>query len=240
MLHMILLDCALELMPREISSLKQIQKHATRRGKKPTELLLDQTHHGQSMTKLSRSERRGRPDITFLSLLSILETPLCKEGLLSVHLHLQDGRIVEVRQDVRLPRNYDRFAGLMEQLLLKGRVPPQGEALLKINESSLEDLILKLKLKAGSYNAKTLLAVEGGLQTTVESLGNLLPQDSSIPVIVGVGAFPHGPFPDEIVSLFETHLELDREVMMAWHVCAELVWIYSLAVGVIKTRYSIT
>ena len=238
MLHIILLDCALELMPREISSLKQIQKHATRRGKKPSELLLDQTHHGRSMTKLSQSERRGRPDITFLSLLSILETPLCKEGLFSVHLHLQDGRIVGIRQDVRLPRNYDRFVGLMEQLLLKGSVPPEGETLLQINDSSLEDLMLKLK--AGSDNSKTLLAIEGGQQTTVESLSHLLPNDSSIPVIAGVGAFPHGPFPDEIVSLFETHLELDREVMMAWHVCAELVWAYSMTVGVVKTRYSAT
>lgn len=238
MLHIILLDCALELVPREISSLKQIQKHATRRGKKSSELLLDQTHHGQSMTKLSQSERRGRPDITFLSLMSILETPLCKEGLLSVHLHLQDGRIIEVRPDVRLPRNYDRFVGLMEQLLLKGRVPPQGDSLLHINEGSIEDLISKLK--AGSDNAKTLLAVEGGKQTSIESLRNLLPQDPSVPVIVGVGAFPHGNLSDETVSMFGTHLELDGEVMMAWHVSAELLWIYSLNIGVVKIRYSAT
>ncbi len=238
MLHIILLDCALELVPSEISSLKQIQKHATRRGKKPTELLLDQTHHGQSMTKLSESERRGRPDITFLSLLSILETPLCKERFLSVHLHLQDGRIVEVHPDVRLPRNYDRFVGLMEQLLLKGRVPPQGDSLLHFSEVSLEDLISKLK--SGSDNVMTFLTIEGGQQTALENLRGLLPQDQSVPVIVGVGAFPHGNLSEEIVSMFDTHLELDKEVMMAWHVCAELLWTYSLSIGVIKTRYSIT
>ena len=238
MLHIILLDCALELIPREITSLKQIQKHATRRGKKPSELLLDQTHHGQSMTKLPWSERRGRPDITFLSLMSVLETPLCKEGLLSVHLHLQDGQIVEVRPDVRLPRNYDRFVGLMEQLLLKGRVPPQGDSLLHFSEVSLGDLISKLK--AGSDNAMTLLAIESGQQTSVERLRGQLPQDSSVPVIVGVGAFPHGNLSEEIASLFDEHLELDMEVMMAWHVCAELLWTYSLSIGVVKTRYSAT
>jgi rRNA small subunit pseudouridine methyltransferase Nep1 len=238
MLHIILLDCALELIPREITSLKQIQKHASRRGKKPSELLLDQTHHGQSMTKLQESERRGRPDITFLSLMAILETPLCKEGLLSIHLHLQDGRIVEVKKDVRLPRNYDRFVGLMEQLLLKGRVPPQGEPLLHVKEESLGYLISNLQ--RGSENAVTLLAIEGGLQTSLENLRNLLPQDPSVPVILGVGAFPHGTLPEEIVSMFKTHLELDREVMMAWHVCAELLWTYSLRIGVIKSRYSTT
>ncbi len=238
MLHIILLDCALELVPSEISSLKQIQKHATRRGKKPTELLLDQTHHGQAMTKLTESERRGRPDITYLSLMSILETPLCKEGLLKVHLHLQSGEIVEVNSDVRLPRNYDRFVGLIEQLLLKGRVPPQGDSLLQISNESIEELVSRLR--AGFDTAMSFLAVEGGKQTTIEALRNQLSQDPSIPVLVGIGAFPHGDLSDEIVSLFDTQLELDREVMMAWHVCAEVLWTYSMVVGVSKSRYSTT
>ncbi len=190
------------------------------------------------MPKLEESERRGRPDITFLSLMSILETPLCKEGLLSVHLHLQDGRIIEVKPDVRLPRNYERFVGLMEQLLLKGRVPPQGDTLLHISELTLDDLLLKLK--AGSDNAMTLLAIEGGTQTSVESLRNLLPQDSSVPVIAGVGAFPHGDLSQETIAKFDTSIELDREVMMAWQVCAELLWVYSLSVEVVKTRYAST
>ena len=238
MLHIILLDCALELIPREITSLKQIQKHAARRGKKPPELLLDQTHHGESMTKLSQNERRGRPDITFLSLMSILETPLCKEGLLSIHLHLQDGRIVEVNPDVRLPRNYDRFVGLMEQLFLMGRVPPKGDSLLRFVEMSLEGLISKLKSK--TTNAMTLLAIEKGQKTSVETLRTAFPNDQSIPVIAGVGAYPHGDLSEEIVNLFDTHIELDREVMMAWHVCSELLWTYSLSIGIIKTRYSAT
>lgn len=234
MLHVILLDCALELVPSEISSMKQVQKHAARRGKKPTELLLDQSHHGRAMTKVSDYERRGRPDITFLSLLSILETPLCKEGLLSVHLHLQDGRIVEVRSDVRLPRNYDRFVGLMEQLLSSGRVPPKGDALLQMIDKSLGDLVKDLNAR------QILLAIEGGQKTTIQGFMESLPTDPSIPIIVGVGAYPHGDLPASTTSLFEQRLEFDKEVMMAWHVCAELLWTYSMRVGVVKTRYSVT
>ena len=238
MLHIILLECALELVPSEISSLKQVQKHAARRGKKPTELLLDQTHHGRSMPKLSESERRGRPDISFLSLISILETPLCKEGLVSVHLHLQDGRIIEIRSDVRLPRNYERFVGLMEQLLLKGRVPPEGAPLLQFIEVSLENLLSKLKADSG--DTITLLAIEGGQKSTIEGLRNRFPQDTSTTAIVGIGAFPHGNLSEEIISLFDTTVELDRDVMMAWHVCAEILWTYSMSVGIVETRYSST
>ncbi len=234
MLHIILLDCALELVPSEISSLKQIQKHATRRGKKPTELLLDQTHHGQAMTKLSESERRGRPDITFFCLMSILETPLCKAGLLNVYLHLQDGRLIEVRSDVRLPRNYDRFVGLIEQLLLSGQVPPEGEALLRIIRKPLSDLMLDLKAEL------SILATERGDRTTIRRLSKLIPTDPSVPVVVGVGAFPHGDFSDATISLFDLQLEFDVDVMMAWHVCSEILWTYSHNVGIIEKRYSTT
>ena len=235
MLHIILLDSALELIPSEISALKQVQKYASKRNKKPGEILLDQNYHGREMTRLENSEQRGRPDIIFHSLTTLLETPLCKSGLLTVHLHLQDGRIVEVSPEVRLPRNYDRFVGLMEQLLLIGSIPPEGESLLQITKKTLPQLVLELK--HGNREAQSLLAIEGGSKTTMNSLLDLFPSDSSTPVIVGVGAFPHGDFGDELKQVFDTHIELDRDVMMAWHVCAEVVWSYSARVRVIETRY---
>jgi rRNA small subunit pseudouridine methyltransferase Nep1 len=238
MLHMILLECALELVPSEISALKQIQKHAARRGKKPIEILLDQSHHGREMTRLENGLQRGRPDIVFHSLMALLETPLCKSGNLTIHLHLQDGRIIEVNPEVRLPRNYDRFVGLIEQLLIKGQVPVEGTPLLQITKKALPVLITNLK--KGIAEAQSILAIENGVKTTIDSLQSKLPLDTSIPVIVGVGAFPHGNFSEEVKKLFDTQIELDTEVMMAWHVCAEILWTYSARVGVIKNRYSVT
>jgi rRNA small subunit pseudouridine methyltransferase Nep1 len=238
MLHVILLECSIELIPRELTAIKQIQKHAARRKKKPNQLLLDQSVHGRAMTKLEGHLRRGRPDITFLSLLTLLETPLCKEGLLGVHLHLQDGRIVEISPEVRLPRNYDRFVGLFEQLLERGQVPAQDEPLLKIIPSSLQELISTLK-ETGP-NARTILFVEGGNQTNIDDLHEAYPEEVSIPVILGIGAFPHGEISQDVSQLFDRHLELDREVMMAWHVCAEVLWMYSQKMNVIKKRYKVT
>ncbi|MFX0107100.1 MAG: 16S rRNA methyltransferase [Candidatus Hodarchaeota archaeon] len=236
MLHVILLDCAVELVPSELSALKQIQKHAGKRGKKPTQILLDQTHHGQVMTKLEDGTRRGRPDIVFISLLSLLETPLCKERLLTVHLHLQDGRIIEVNPEVRLPRNYDRFVGLIEQLLLTGKVPPKGDALLRVTRESIQDLVKRFYDQ--DERAISVLCVEKGPQTSVAALGEMMPQDISIPFILGVGAFPHGDLPSEVVDIFEKQVELDKEMMMTWHICAEALWLYSMKVGVVRKRYS--
>jgi rRNA small subunit pseudouridine methyltransferase Nep1 len=236
MLEVILLDCPLELVPSEISSYKEIQKQASRRGKKANEILLDQTHHGRAMTKLPLGDRRGRPDIVFHSLVTLLETPLCKEGLLRVYLHLQDGRVIDVNPEVRLPRNYDRFVGLMEQLLIEGRVPVEGEPLLQITKLNLSSLVSKLKDKL--TDAKTILAIEGGEKTGVRDLRNLLPADASVPVVFGIGAFPHGDFSEHVKQSFDLHLELDKEVMMAWHVCAEVLWVYSEQIEVIRQRYA--
>lgn len=230
MLHVILLECAIELVPRELASLKEIQAHARRRRKKPGQLMLDQTLHGRAMTRLDGMEKRGRPDIAFLSLLSILETPLCKAGLLTVHLHLVDGRVIEIKPDVRLPRNYDRFVGLFEQLLMNGRIPPEGEPLARVIDTRLPDLVSNFA--ADSSESLVLLAIKNGTKTSAESLRSMLPQDSTVPVILGVGAFPHGDMSNSVKDLFSTHLELDKEVMMAWHVCAEVLWTYSSRVGV--------
>ena len=228
----------MELIPPEITALKQIQKHASRRRKSPNEILLDQAYHGQAMTKLEGHERRGRPDITFISLLTLLETPLCKEGLLSIHLHLIDGTIVNVNPDVRLPRNYDRFVGLFEQLLLKGQVPPDGAPLIQITDNDITSLLSELQSE--SEESLVFLANDGGKPTTPDELAGLFPPTPSTPVIFGIGAFPHGAFSEEITHLFKTHLEFDKETMMAWHVCAEILWAYSHQVGVAKKRYNRT
>ncbi|MBN2228095.1 MAG: 16S rRNA methyltransferase [Candidatus Thorarchaeota archaeon] len=235
MLHVILLESALELVPSEISPLKEIQQYAYRRGKKPNEIALDQTHHGKAMMKLTNSEKRGRPDIIFHSLVTLLETPLCKEGFLSVYIHLQDGRIIIVNPKVRLPRNYDRFIGLMEQLLIRGRVPYEGEALLQTSEQNLSGLVSQLT--EGSPDYKSILTIEGGEKTPTQVLSDMFPWDSTIPVVVGIGAFPHGDFSDEVKQLFDNHIELDTEVMMAWHVCAEILWVYSQRISLIRKRF---
>jgi rRNA small subunit pseudouridine methyltransferase Nep1 len=168
--------------------------------------------------------------------MALLETPLCKQGLLTIHLHLQDGRMIQVNPSVRLPRNYDRFVGLFEQLLLRGQVPPDGEPLLQVRIESLPELISQLR--NSSTESISALCVEGGNQTTIDGLETIFPEDDAVPVILGVGAFPHGDLSEEVKALFQNHIELDPEVMMAWHVCAEVLWVYSLKIGVVKTRYA--
>ncbi|MCF2135797.1 MAG: hypothetical protein K9W43_01005 [Candidatus Thorarchaeota archaeon] len=236
MLHMILLDSAIEVIPAEIRSLKPIQQYCSRRKKRPNTVLLDQSRHGQAMVHLPDQERRGRPDIAFLTLMGLLETPLCKAGLLTIHLHLQDGRIIEIRPDVRLPRHYDRFIGLLEQLLTVGRVPPTGEPLLRIIDLTLPELLTSLK--AEHTDAQVFLASENGTPTTLHDLVDHFPIDPSLPVIFGVGAFPHGDVDPSIATLFDKAVSLDSETMMTWHVCSEILWLYSYRLKLGSSRFT--
>jgi rRNA pseudouridine-1189 N-methylase Emg1 (Nep1/Mra1 family) len=107
---------------------------------------------------------------------------------------------------------------------------------MKITPKSISSLISELK--KGASETLSILAIENGSKTTIDTLQSKFPTDRSIPVIVGVGAFPHGDFSEDLKKLFETHLRLDPEVMMAWHVCAEILWVYSARVGIIEKRYS--
>jgi rRNA pseudouridine-1189 N-methylase Emg1 (Nep1/Mra1 family) len=46
-------------------------------------------------------------------LLTLLDSPLNKAGLLQVYIHTEGNVLIEVNPRTRIPRTYKRFAGLM-------------------------------------------------------------------------------------------------------------------------------
>lgn len=46
-------------------------------------------------------------------LLTLLDSPLNKAGLLQVYIHTAKGVLIEVNPSVRIPRTFKRFSGLM-------------------------------------------------------------------------------------------------------------------------------
>ncbi|MHA2432743.1 MAG: hypothetical protein ACXADO_05895, partial [Candidatus Thorarchaeota archaeon] len=107
--------------------------------------------------------------------------------------------------------------------------------LLRITNHTLQELVSCFRGSGASETS--ILCIEGGSRTTIDDLGTGLPADTSIPVTIGVGAYPHGDLKQGIKDEFKTHIELDKDTMMAWHVCAEVIWTYSWRVSVVKSRY---
>ena len=86
-IRLILAESSIELVPRDIIGHPSVLKTAKRRGKKPTEILLDISLHYHAMKKLRDRHKRGRPDIVHVSLLEALSSPLNLEGKLEVIVH---------------------------------------------------------------------------------------------------------------------------------------------------------
>lgn len=202
----VLVDASLELVPREIAKHPAVVKTARRRGKSPLAILLDKSIHYHAMKGLPGQEKRGRPDIVHLCMLEVLESPLCGRGYVQLYVHTIEGKVIKVRSDVRLPKNFNRFVGLMEQLLVFSRVPEEGEALLKVIGRGLDKMVEDFK-----PSRKILLSERGRRMAPMDLANEVLSGGERVALMIG--AFPHGDFSDEVLSIADEVVSLYDEVL---------------------------
>lgn len=230
MLTLVLAESALETVPVQVLSHPEVQNWARQTGLNPRFTLLDRSYHHHAMKGLEGSEKRGRPDIVHLALLGVLETPLNMEDMLRVYVHTAQNLVLEVNPRVRLPRNYLRFKGLIEQLFQQGRVPPkpEGEALLTLRNQTLKALLDELKpdLAVG-------LTREGKPVTLTKLAQGLV--KAGKPVVV-VGGFPKGRFTDETKTVLHQTYCIDPAPLEAWVVASRLVYAVEKALGIEEKR----
>lgn len=207
---LILAEAALERIPKELWRSPAVVRYAERRGKPAAELLLDVSYHYSAMRGLWEREKRGRPDIVHFSLLEALGSPLAQHGLLQVFVHTRAGVSIRIALGTRLPRNYERFSGLFEQVLKAGRAPLTGESLLTAEKESLGNLLIDIGA------AKRFLLRENAPHLSLKQLGAAL-YDAGDAVIL-VGAFPHGGFDSVTRSLADVEASIYPEALEAWTV----------------------
>lgn len=216
-LTLILAESALETVPREIWGHPAVYKHAKRRGKSPGQILLDRSLHHQAMKSLPKAEKRGRPDIVHVSLLEALSSPLNREGMLETYVHTIGDYVIHVNPETRLPRNYNRFVGLIEQLFERGRVPPNAEKpLLTIRPMSLRRLLETLE------PTHTILLVEDGEPIKLSQLAQLIVEEEKPAIIVG--GFPHGDFEPETRRLADSQYSLyNGKPLETWVIVSHVI-----------------
>ena len=228
MLNLVLAESALELVPRKLWSHPAVSKRAKLLGKEPGQMVLDRSYHHAAMLSLEESQKRGRPDIVHFCLLNALGTPLNREGLLRTVVHTRDDKVISVRPETRLPRNYDRFVGLVEQLCRLGRVPETGEALLEIRGEGLPKLVSEL-------GASRIVALSrAGVRSTVEDVIESIMGESN-PLFL-VGGFPTGSFSSATIKLADDVFSIDPETLDAWVVVSRLIYEYERAIGLPMKR----
>ena len=214
MLSLILADSELELVPESIAGSGCCVSYARKRGKSPRETLLDSTIHYPAMDRLNEGNRRGRPDLVHFFLLTALDSILNLDGTLRVFVHTRNGQVIRVRPDTRLPKNQNRFVALMEQLLLKGQVPPQGEALLTVGDGTVEDI-----LKEAKADRTIVLSPRG---RPVE-LRKLFARLRSRDVACIIGGFPDGDFTSPVYELADESVSISPHELKVWTVASEIL-----------------
>jgi len=180
MLRLVFVEASLETIPTSIAKHPSVLSDARRRKKKPTEIILDDSKHHSAMKNLERREKRGRPDIIHQCLLLALDSPI--EDL-EIFVHTVNDILIWINRKTRLPRNYNRFLGLMEDLFKRGEIGAD-ETLLKITNLSLRDVLEDFRVVVMSERGEMKdLSFDG--------------------YAVCIGAFPHGEFNERNLRLFE-------------------------------------
>ncbi len=199
-MNLILAYSSLQLVPDEIkgvierSKIKKFFKYE----------ILDSNYHYKFMKKLKNKpnfEKMGRPDIVHLALLNALDSLANHKGVLNVYVHTLDDLVIKVDSKVRLPRNYFRFLGVMEQVL-KGVNNPFFE----VKKMSLEELLNEIKAE------KVALLTKEGEKVDKNKLKNF---DTFL-----IGAFPKGKIVVDKRKVMASIKEVRvfDEGLMAWTV----------------------
>jgi rRNA small subunit pseudouridine methyltransferase Nep1 len=88
--------------------------------------------------------KRGRPDLVHFSLLEACSIPFYFENKLNVFVHtIVDDKVISVGQNVRLPKSYHRFIGLVEKLYVTKKIEENNSILLEIKQMNFGELIKK-------------------------------------------------------------------------------------------------
>ncbi len=177
-------------MPQEISGHPAVRNHMRRLGTSWPEMLLDKSYHYAAMKKLNDPAKRGRPDIVHFALMEALSTPLFLENKLRVYVHTINNRIIAIADNLRVPKSYFRFEGLMIKLFNEGSVKSEeGSVLMELVDGTFQSLLESIAPE------KIIGLSSAGVSSTAEQVAKIATGSKNCAIIVG--GFPKGHFAEK-------------------------------------------
>ena len=211
---MILAESALELVPKELQNHNSVLAYSKKMNKKPSEVILDISWHFAAMKGIRDEIKRGRPDLVHFCLLECCTIPLYFEKKLRVYVHTIDDKVIFVGDNVRLPKSYHRFVGLIEKLYSEGKIEQDGEKLLEMKEMTFGDLIDEI-------DAKKVI----GLSTKGQMLSyDKIAQDIGKDSCIVVGGFAKGHFSDKTLKRINNLVSVDKNPLEAHVVISRVLY----------------
>ena len=216
MISLVLAESSLELVPKKIQTHPSVLSHCEKLGKKPSEILLDNSWHFAAMKGIKDEIKRGRPDLVHFSLLEACSIPLFFEKKISVYVHTIDDKVIIVGNEIRLPKSYHRFEGLIEKLYSEKVILADGKKLLEMKNMTFDQLIDEI-------NPKRIIGLSTqGVLSSCEDVAKKLVDNSCIVI----GGFQKGNFSDLIKKRVEYLVNVNKSSLESHIVVSRILYEY--------------
>lgn len=214
MLNIILADCDLELIPDRLSGHPSVRSYSKKRGKQAKKILLDDNYvHSAIRANYPHTDeelRRGRPDIVHFNMVYILDSIPNKEDKIRLFIHTRNNEVITINPELRIPKSFSRFAGVIEKLLMEGIIKSEdGTVLLQLEE------VKDLRVFLDGLGVDTIIGLSPSGKAT-----DLVPLlEGNIAVVLG--GFSKGDYiskfkPDKWIKVYD-------EELTSWAVVAEVL-----------------
>lgn len=199
MLHLILVDTALELIPPSLLKRKSVIANIKKFGNAGK--ILDTTLHHSDMHDLPNSDARGRPDILHQFLLAALGSPANLSKQLKIYFHA-NSNLYEVNPEMRCPKDTQRYKALMTQLLELNHIPKDPPFFIEKISDDIGSWI------ANKFSqSQTICFTRQGEPTSFASLCHIAIWHTE-DMLALVGGFQKGYFSPEIEKIPSKKLKL--------------------------------
>jgi rRNA small subunit pseudouridine methyltransferase Nep1 len=144
-----------------------------------------------------------------------MDSILNKKRVLRTLIHTRNDQLISVQPETRIPRNYNRFVGLIEDLFQRRAVPPE-EPLLTIRDN----VTLKETLNELNPDVAVALSPRGELVAPRVFFPGLMEYDH---VAVIIGGFPEGDFISPAEDIADRSVSIFSEELTVWTVTSEVL-----------------
>jgi rRNA small subunit pseudouridine methyltransferase Nep1 len=175
------------------------------------------------MKKLKDNTKRGRPDIVHFALMEALSTPLFLSNRMRVYVHTINDRIIAIADNLRIPKSYFRFEGLMVNLFRDRSVKSdEGAVLMELADGTFTDLLRSIAAERVVGLSTT------GVRSTAEKVACICADVENCAFVVG--GFPRGRFAESttrqlgpVYSISEIGLEAHVVIARLVYECEKLL-----------------
>jgi len=216
LISLILSQSSLELVPSELKHHPSVISHARKLGKRPSEILLDNSWHFAAMKGIENEMKRGRPDLVHFSILEATTIPLYLQNKMKLFVHTIDDKVISFGENVHIPKSYHRFEGVIEKLYQEKKITTNDDILLEIKEQTFSELIDEINpSKVIGFSTK-------GLKNTYEKIAAEITDNTCIVL----GGFQKGHFSDSVENKITDLYSVGDESFEGHVVVARMLYEY--------------